>query len=96
MLIDPIATHGTARANCLAVVDLESGRRLDWTALDRAVNRVANWLIAELGACSGARVATLARNCADMLILQHGCVRKSCLPCGCSLLEQREVFLLGL
>ena len=48
---------------------------VDGATLDRAVNRVANWLIAELGACSGARVATLARNCADMLILQHGCIR---------------------
>jgi fatty-acyl-CoA synthase len=75
MLIDPIATHGRARAGCLAVVDLESGRRWDWAELDAAVNRVAHWLLAELGAASGARVALLARNCAGMLMLQHACIR---------------------
>ena len=75
MRIDPIATHGRARAKCLAVVDLESGRRWDWETLDRAVNRVANWLIGEVGPKSGARIATLSRNNADMLILQHGCIR---------------------
>ena len=75
MLIDPIAFYGRARAKCLAVVDLESGRRWDWATLDRAVNRVANWLIQEVGPKSGARIATLSRNNADMLILQHGCIR---------------------
>jgi fatty-acyl-CoA synthase len=75
MLIDPVATHARAKPHSLAVVDLESGRRWDFQALDRAANRVANWLVSELGAASGARVATLAKNSADMFILQYGCIR---------------------
>ena len=75
MLIDPIATHAAAKPELTAVVDLESGRRWNWRALDIAVNRVANWLVAELGPASGARVATLTKNSVDMLILQIGCVR---------------------
>ncbi len=75
MLIDPIATHGKARRHFLALADLASNRRWTWADLDHAVNRVAHWLIAQLGPCSGARVATLARNSADMIILQQGCIR---------------------
>jgi fatty-acyl-CoA synthase len=75
MLIDPVATHARAKPQSLAVVDLDTERRWDFLSLDRAANRVANWLVGELGAASGARVATLARNSADMLILQLGCIR---------------------
>ena len=75
MLIDPIATHARAKPTSLAVVDLETSRRLDFLALDKAANRVANWLVGKLGAASGARVATLTKNSADMLILQFGCIR---------------------
>ena len=75
MLIDPVATYARAKPRSLACVDLETGQRWDWVALDRAANRVANWLVGELGAASGMRVATLSRNSADMLIVQFGCVR---------------------
>ncbi len=75
MLIDPIATHARSKPKLLACVDLETGRRWDWRALDEAANRIANFLVGELGPASGARVATLARNCAEMLILQFGCIR---------------------
>ncbi len=75
MLIDPVATHARAKPGALAAADLESGRRWDWAALDTAINRVANWLVGEIGPASGARVATLSRNSVDMLILQFGCVR---------------------
>ncbi len=75
MLIDPVATHARAKPNKLAVVDLDTDRRWDFQSLDKAANRVANWLFAELGMASGARVATLAKNSADMLILQFGCIR---------------------
>ena len=75
MMIDPVATHARAKPTKLAVVDLDTNRRWDFRSLDRAANRVANWLVGELGAASGARVATLAKNNADMLILQLGCIR---------------------
>ena len=75
ILVDPVATHGRARRDADALVDLDSGRRWTWGAFDAAVNRGAHWLIDRLGPASGARVVTLARNCADMLILQFACVR---------------------
>jgi fatty-acyl-CoA synthase len=75
MVIDPVATHARAKPNKLAVVDLDTDRRWDFQSLDRAANRVANWLVGEVGAAGGARVATLAKNSADMLILQFGCIR---------------------
>ena len=73
--VDPVASHAAARPDGLALVDLESGRRWTYAQLDRAVDRLAAWLCSELGPASGARVATLARNCAEMLALQLACVR---------------------
>jgi fatty-acyl-CoA synthase len=75
VLIDPVATHARAKPGTLACVDLETDRRWDWRALDQAANRAAHWLVAELGAASGARVATLSKNCVEMLILQFACAR---------------------
>ncbi|UVO54392.1 AMP-binding protein [Sphingomonas sp. SUN039] len=74
-MIDPVATHGRARAGRLALVDLDSGQRWRWAELDAACNRTAHWLIERLGAASGARVAVIGRNSAAHLILQFGCVR---------------------
>ena len=74
-MLDYVATYGRARAAALALVDLETSRRWTWAEFDRAVNRVAHWLIAALGPASGERVATLSKNSADMIVLQFGCVR---------------------
>ncbi len=75
MRIDPVATHAAARAGSLAVVDLASDRRWSYREFDQYVDRTAAWLVGEFGPASGARVATLARNCAEMLVLQLACVR---------------------
>ncbi len=72
---DPVFTHARANPNALAIVDLESGRRWTYAELDRAVNRLAAWLESEFGPNSGARVATLAKNCAEMVILHHAGAR---------------------
>ncbi len=74
-MIDPVATHGRARRDVLALVDLESDRRWTWAAFDAACNRAAHWLIDRLGPASGARVAVIGRNAAEHLILQFGCAR---------------------
>ncbi len=74
-LIDSVRTHATATPNRLAVGCAESGRRWSWAELDAAIDRVAAWLVETLGAGSGARVATLARNHPNMLVLQLACVR---------------------
>ncbi len=72
---DPIFTHARANPDALAVVDLESGRRWSYAELDRTVDRLAAWLVGEFGPNSGARVATLAKNCAEMVILHHAGAR---------------------
>ena len=74
-MIDTLATYGRARGAALALVDLTSGRRWSWAEFDRAANCVAHWLIGQFGPASGVRVATLAKNSADMILLQFGCVR---------------------
>jgi fatty-acyl-CoA synthase len=70
VLVDPVATYALSNPNGLAVVDLESTRRWTYAELNSAVNRLASWLVGEFGPNSGVRVATLARNGAQMLILQ--------------------------
>ena len=73
--IDSVATYARSHPDRPAVADLESGRRWTYAALDAAVDRLAAWLVGELGEASGARVATLAKNCAEMLICQLACAR---------------------
>lgn len=73
--IDSVSTYARTQPGALALADLESGRRWTYAALDAAADGVAAWLAARLGPASGERVAVLARNCAEMLILQLGCIR---------------------
>lgn len=76
---DPVATSARSNPNRLALVDLETARSWTYATLDRAVDRLAAWLVSQQGEASGQRVATLARNCAEMLILQLACVRAGCI-----------------
>jgi fatty-acyl-CoA synthase len=75
MIVDPIATYALSRPTSLAVGDAESGARWSYAALDAAINRVAAYLVSALGAASGERVATLARNDVNMVILHFACIR---------------------
>lgn len=72
---DPVATYAKAAPHRRAVVDLETGRRWTYAELDAAADRLAAWLVTQLGPASGVRVATLSKNCAEMLILQYAAVR---------------------
>jgi fatty-acyl-CoA synthase len=72
---DPVATYAKTNPERLAVADLETRRRWSYAALDRAVNRLAAWLVAELGPASEKRVSTLSKNCPEMPILQLAAVR---------------------
>ena len=74
-VIDPIASFARSNPNNQALVDLASGRRWTYAELHAAVDQLAAWLVEEFGPASGERVATLAKNCADMLILHHASVR---------------------
>ncbi|MFM5925083.1 MAG: AMP-binding protein [Novosphingobium sp.] len=75
IVIDSVRTHAVAMPNRLAVGCAESGRRWSWAQLDAAVDRVAAWLADRLGPASGARVAALARNHPNLLVLQLACMR---------------------
>ncbi len=72
---DPVATYARSQPGACAVADLETGRRWTWRELDAAVDRLAAWLVQQLGPASGARTATLAKNCAEMLVLHLAAVR---------------------
>ena len=74
-LIDAVATHARSHPNQPALWDLESERQWTYAALDATVDRLAAWLSDHLGAGSGSRVATLAKNCGEIVALQLACVR---------------------
>ena len=75
LTIDPVATHAGASPGRTALVDLEQGRRWTYRELDRAVDRLAAWLVGRFGPASEVRVGTLARNCPEMVVLQLACAR---------------------
>jgi fatty-acyl-CoA synthase len=59
----------------LAIGFCETGEHWTWAQLDAGIDRLAAWLVTRLGAASGARVATVARNHPNMIVLQFACVR---------------------
>ena len=56
------AKHAALHPNRDAVIDVESGRRVDFRALDERVRRAANGLRGALGLARGDRFAVLSRN----------------------------------
>jgi fatty-acyl-CoA synthase len=75
VIVDPILAFSRSTPNALAIGDAESGRRISYGLLNALVDRAAAWLVDRLGPASGARVATLARNHANMMILHFACAR---------------------
>ena len=73
--IDPVSTYARMQPGAPACTDLESGRSWTYAALDRDVDRTAGWLAQTLGPGSGTRIASLSRNCAEMLVLQLAAIR---------------------
>lgn len=71
---DPVALHAQGRPEKLALVDLASGRRWTYAALDRAIEQ-AVVALAGLGLGPGDRVAALAKNSADLLLAQQAAMR---------------------
>lgn len=72
---DPVALHASAQPDRLACVDLASGRRWTYRAFDEAIQRAVGVLETSHGVEPGQRIATLARNSADLLILQQAAMR---------------------
>jgi len=71
---DWIAFNARRRGPALAAIDLHTGRRLTYTAIDDRVERAAG-LLASLGVLKGDRVASLARNTTDAIEIQFACAR---------------------
>ena len=77
--LDAIETYAQAMPHKRAVVDLDTGREWSYAEFDVAVDRLAGWLHDKFGPASGTRVAVLAKNCAEMVVLQFACVRAGCI-----------------
>lgn len=75
MMFDAVRTYGATQPQRLAVGDAETGQRWTWADLDRAADRLAAWLVDQLGPASGTPVAVLARNHPMQLVLQFACAR---------------------
>ncbi|AZO47979.1 MAG: acyl-CoA synthetase [Mesorhizobium sp.] len=71
---DPVALHARAQPDRLACVDLASGRRWTYAAFDDAIQRAVA-VLENSGIKQGQRIATLARNSADLVILQQAAMR---------------------
>lgn len=75
MLLDAVASNARSMPGHLAVADLATGRRWSYSELDRAVDRLAAWLVGQFRPASGERVAVLSKNSAEMVVLQLACIR---------------------
>jgi fatty-acyl-CoA synthase len=75
MIADTLAMHARFRPHAPALGDIETRQQWSYAALDAHVDQVAAWLVDQLGPASGARVATLARNCTQMVVLHLACAR---------------------
>lgn len=76
---DYVAYHASASASRLACVDLQSGARLTYAELDDLIARCAGYLETRFGPASGIRVAVLARNSVEIIVLHFACVRAGCI-----------------
>lgn len=72
---DWIAYHARLTPQRPACVDLATGRRLDYGAFDRRIDRLAHALRHGMGICPGDRVAVLAKNDSDVFAVQFACQR---------------------
>ena len=72
---DSIAFHGRFSGERTALIELKTGKRLSFAELDARVAKCAGFLKTALANPVGARVAMLARNSIDFLVLHYACVR---------------------
>jgi fatty-acyl-CoA synthase len=74
-VVDHVALHAALRPSRLAVVDLASDRRWSYGELNRTVGACARVLIETYGVAPGARVACIAKNRAEVVVLHLACAR---------------------
>jgi fatty-acyl-CoA synthase len=73
--VDDTAFQAIRKPEAIAAVDLASRRRWTYRQLDEAVGRCAALLRDHYGCASGDRVASLARNRVELVILHLACAR---------------------
>ncbi|WP_246748622.1 AMP-binding protein [Rhizobium setariae] len=71
---DPVALYAQAQPEKLACVDLATGRQWNYRQFNGAIQRTVSAL-ASLGVEPGQRIAAIARNSADLLMLQQAAMR---------------------
>jgi len=72
---DPVALHARTQPERTACIDLASGLRWTYASLDESIQRAVGVLQRGYGVEPGQRIASVARNSADLLILQQGAMR---------------------
>ncbi|MCK5747637.1 MAG: AMP-binding protein [Oricola sp.] len=72
--VDDLGMQARLRPGALAVADLTTNRRWTYAEFDGAVARCAGALV-ERGVTAGARVASLSKNCAELVMLHLACAR---------------------
>jgi len=72
---DPVALHAATQPERIACVDLASGRRWTYSGFDEAIQRAVAVLEGGYGIKPEQRIATVACNSADLLILQQAAMR---------------------
>lgn len=72
---DHVALHAMRQPDRLAAVDLISDRRWTYAQLDQAIAACAAQLTGPYRAVLGDRVACLAKNCVEIIILHLACAR---------------------
>jgi fatty-acyl-CoA synthase len=93
--MDYIALHARVRPNKLALRDLDGTMRLSYAELDERVARCVSFLASTFGPLAGERIAVLAKNRADLLVLQLACARVGAIftPCNWRLAAPEIAFL---
>ncbi|MCF6214886.1 MAG: long-chain fatty acid--CoA ligase [Emcibacter sp.] len=72
---DWVAHYAHRHGDKLACIDVERGVRLSYSELDERACRLASFLTSGLGLRKGERIAILACNSADYLVVQQACVK---------------------
>ncbi len=73
--IDDTAFQARVRPDALAALDLATGRSWTYAALDQAIGRCTGLLRTSLGCRPGDRIASVARNRVELVILHLACAR---------------------
>ena len=72
---DPIQYHAGVRPDRTACLEFKTGERLTYRDMDRQIAKCAGLLVKVLGKPLGVRVAMLARNSIDFVLLHYACER---------------------